>query len=160
MSKKLTAAATTTCQICGRPILANTGVIAHHGYKRPGGWQTASCFGARELPYEQSRDAIPTCIASIERFIARKEARIAELEMDPPATLTHQQYAGFGQTRPVQIEKPADFDPATARADYRIGSYVSLWLAEKQAAAQAIKASQADIKTLQARYDAWVPPQA
>jgi len=56
-----------TCQICGRPILAETGRIAHHGYQRPGtGWQTESCAGALELPYEVSRDVIlkliPTAI--------------------------------------------------------------------------------------------------
>jgi hypothetical protein len=44
-----------TCQICGRAIKAGKGVIAHHGYKRPEGryYQTASCWGARHLPYEQ-----------------------------------------------------------------------------------------------------------
>lgn len=47
-----------TCQICGRPILANRGVIAHHGYERPWaqGYQTSSCFGAKKLPFEVSRE--------------------------------------------------------------------------------------------------------
>lgn len=45
------------CQCCGRAHLANTGKMAHHGYQRPGGgWQTASCAGARQLPFEVSRD--------------------------------------------------------------------------------------------------------
>lgn len=53
-----------TCQICGRPIYAEVGVIAHHGYERPGlGWQTASCPGARELPFEVSRDVLVAHIA-------------------------------------------------------------------------------------------------
>lgn len=48
-----------TCQVCARPIGFKAGVIAHHGYERPGqGWQTASCFGARALPFEQSRDRL------------------------------------------------------------------------------------------------------
>lgn len=48
-----------TCQICARPIFAETGLIAHHGYTRPGGgWQTPSCEGARELPFEKSRDVL------------------------------------------------------------------------------------------------------
>lgn len=48
-----------TCQICGRNILANKGSIAHHGYQRPGdGWQTDSCAGAKELPFEVSRDVL------------------------------------------------------------------------------------------------------
>lgn len=59
-------AAKMTCQCCGRPICANTGVIAHHGYTRPGwGWQTASCEGARELPFEASRDALGLYIARL-----------------------------------------------------------------------------------------------
>ena len=48
-----------TCQCCGRSIFAQTGTIAHHGYERPGtGWQTPSCVGAKELPWEVSRDAL------------------------------------------------------------------------------------------------------
>lgn len=47
------------CQICARDILADEGRIAHHGYQRPGvGWQTASCPGAMELPYEASNAAV------------------------------------------------------------------------------------------------------
>lgn len=48
-----------TCQICGRPIFAEMGVIAHHGYQRPGdGYQTASCIGARHLPFEANKDLL------------------------------------------------------------------------------------------------------
>lgn len=50
-----------TCQICERLIHAATGVIAHHGYERPSHiphYQTASCLGARELPFEVSRDVL------------------------------------------------------------------------------------------------------
>lgn len=48
-----------TCQVCGRPILASKGFIAHHGYQRPEGlgFQTSSCTGARELPFECSKAA-------------------------------------------------------------------------------------------------------
>lgn len=59
IEKERAAAQAKTCQICGRPIFAESGVIAHHGYQRPGdGWQTASCPGARELPYEVSRERL------------------------------------------------------------------------------------------------------
>ena len=49
-----------TCQICARPIFAETGVIAHHGYQRPEGWhsQTASCLGARHAPFEVSCEVL------------------------------------------------------------------------------------------------------
>lgn len=52
-----------TCQCCERRIHANTGTIAHHGYERPGhGWQTGSCVGAKELPFEVSRDRLGSMI--------------------------------------------------------------------------------------------------
>lgn len=60
-----------TCQICGRPIWAATGVIAHHGYERPyrgEGWQTASCPGARELPFEVSRERLAGYIEELTTY--------------------------------------------------------------------------------------------
>jgi hypothetical protein len=56
-----------TCQICGRAILASKGLIAHHGYQRPQGWhaQTASCYGARELPYERDCTVLQRYIAEV-----------------------------------------------------------------------------------------------
>ena len=63
-----------TCQICGREIKDSTGVIAHHGFQRPGdGWQTQSCIGARELPYEKSRDIIPKAIEEANNYIKKQE---------------------------------------------------------------------------------------
>lgn len=64
-----------TCQICGRAIMAKRGVIAKHGYKRPGeGWQTASCFGADELPFEVSEGALVKDIEWLEDLLAKKTA--------------------------------------------------------------------------------------
>lgn len=60
------------CQCCGRGILANTGLIAHHGYQRPHqGWQTGSCMGARHLPFEVARDRLGDLIVAIEQHLAR-----------------------------------------------------------------------------------------
>jgi len=68
-----------TCQICGRIIRSKSGVIAHHGYKRlGGGWQTASCAGARNLPYEVSCDMLPPTINAIKTHIVIVEARLEE----------------------------------------------------------------------------------
>lgn len=70
-----------TCQCCGRKIFAETGVIAHHGYERPGtGWQTASCFGARELPFEVSRDALGLMIKRLIVQRQRKDERLNALQ--------------------------------------------------------------------------------
>ncbi|MDE2096554.1 MAG: hypothetical protein KGL39_04850 [Patescibacteria group bacterium] len=64
-----------TCQICGRPIFAELGLIAHHGYERPGeGWQTESCIGARELPFETSRDVLGNHIVALENALEVLEA--------------------------------------------------------------------------------------
>lgn len=60
-----------TCQCCGRGIFAQTGTIAHHGYERPGtGWQTASCMGAKHLPFEVSRDRLGDLIERLKQDIA------------------------------------------------------------------------------------------
>jgi hypothetical protein len=68
-----------TCQICGRPILAERGNIAHHGYQRPGhGTQTASCYGAMHLPFEISRDVLGTYIklqqGNLDKLIVESDA--------------------------------------------------------------------------------------
>ena len=73
------------CQCCGRAILANTGTIAHHGYQRPGYcWQTSSCMGAKELPFEVDRAALARMIvlmrSDLARHIEHRAAIAAELE--------------------------------------------------------------------------------
>jgi hypothetical protein len=80
---------TTTCQICESGIKANTGVIAHHGYQRPGqGWQTSSCFGARHVPYETGCDALPPAIERCSNFIEAQKKHLEDFTHNPPATLT------------------------------------------------------------------------
>ncbi|MEK6884257.1 MAG: hypothetical protein AABY22_31795 [Nanoarchaeota archaeon] len=71
------------CQICGREIKAKSGIIAHHGYKKPEqGWQTDSCMGARQLPYEKSRDIIPLAIVKIDLFIGLTRGKIKQIESE------------------------------------------------------------------------------
>ena len=71
-----------TCQCCGRAIFAEKGLIAHHGYERPyEGWQTASCRGARELPFEVSQELLLEEIAWLEQRVAATKAKIAGLEV-------------------------------------------------------------------------------
>lgn len=76
-----------TCQICDRPILAERGKIAHHGYMRPAGWgaQTASCYGALKLPYEESRDNLAKYIKIMEEKLARMEAGLIAVENEEAA---------------------------------------------------------------------------
>lgn len=71
------------CQICEREIKAKKGIIAHHGYKRPEqGWQTDSCIGARQLPYEKSREIIPLAIVKIDSFISLTRGKIKQIETE------------------------------------------------------------------------------
>lgn len=69
------------CQICGREIKDKLGVIAHHGYIRPEqGWQTDSCMGARNLPYEKSREVIPQAISYLQLQMKNIMAGLRRIE--------------------------------------------------------------------------------
>lgn len=73
-----------TCQICGRPIFAEVGLIAHHGYERPAGagWQTESCFGARALPYEADREQLGVWIVSCREAERRAAAYLEKVKKE------------------------------------------------------------------------------
>lgn len=151
-----------TCQICGRAIKANSGVIAHHGYKRPEyGFQTASCSGARHLPYEQSCDAIQPAIDANRNAIERTEAAIAELKANPPAQLRCEKYAGAWK-RPtiVMVDRPVFFNVENAMRSStdRMYDYTSLFRDEINKREKAIKEWQAGIDYLQKRLDDWKAP--
>jgi hypothetical protein len=71
------------CQCCGKVHLANNGLMAHHGYTRPGvGWQTASCYGARYVPFEVSRDRLATLIDDLRAYRKRVEQHLADVKAD------------------------------------------------------------------------------
>jgi hypothetical protein len=95
----------TTCQICGRAIKAKRGLIAHHGYQRPGGWQTASCFGARHEPFQVSAAAIPPYIQFLKESLASRESWLIELRENPPEKLT----VSFGMTQTKEVLRPEGF---------------------------------------------------
>lgn len=149
-----------TCQICGRAIKANTGLIAHHGYKRPGdGWQTASCMGARHRPYEVACDALPPAIESCSRYIAQQEAGLQTLMTEPPATLTYDRRDGWGKIlKTYTYERPADFD-ANGKIDatFRF-SYGYQFVSIQRGFEHRIKDSQESLTYLKDRLDRWVAP--
>lgn len=151
----------TTCQICGRPIKSTTGVIAHHGYKRPGnGWQTASCMGARHLPYEQSCDLIPVAIKQVSEFITKTESAVEAFKVSPPDYLLHFPYKGAWQTStPVQVERPADFKVDGYRT-HRSGAYDTLFHDRQYELEQKIKFAKTDLAYLTERLTNWKPAQA
>lgn len=140
----------TTCQICARAIKANTGYIAHHGYTRPGnGWQTSSCMGAQQLPYEVSRDYIPVVIERYEAIKKNLTERVNDLTTNPPATITEtSRYRGD-----ATYERPEDF---------KIGGYSSIPGTYANAYAHMVRETEtnlkgvtAEIEFLQKRYNDW-----
>lgn len=113
----------TTCQVCGRGIKAKAGVIAHHGYERPGdGWQTASCFGARAVPYEVGCDRLRLAIERVQAHLATVRQNLDNWLTDPPATITYQAVDAWKNKlgEPKVFERPADF--AVDSRDYRFES--------------------------------------
>lgn len=153
----------TTCQICGRPIKAKTLRIAHHGYKRPQhhGYQTASCEGARCLPYELSCDQIARSIERRELYVAETTGRLAAHIASPSATLIYQPRNGYGDPKgaPITREIPAGFDPRNLGFDLNIrGSYAQLWEAQRYRLAAAIKGTEADLVYLRDRLASWRAP--
>jgi len=145
------------CQICAREIKANTGTIAHHGYQRPGnGWQTASCMGAKYLPYEQSRDRIPAVIEAYKGIRQNNLDRAEELMTNPPATLTR--YARYGFQENQTFNKPADFHPETnlqkGSFGYQEGYQMEHRSIVKECRKNAASIEQ-EIEWLQNRYDTW-----
>jgi len=114
-----------TCQCCARPILANTGTIAHHGYERPDyGWQTASCMGAKALPFEVSRNRLGQMIEELSerrvRMITARDAVQAEL-----ASIDVSYTTGYGrdkQRRTFAFTRE-NFDSAEGQKALRAAMY-------------------------------------
>ena len=152
----------TTCQICERRIKANTGLIAHHGYKRPGhGWQTASCYGARHVPYEVGHDALDRWIKDLRSWIARDEALLTKLMAEPPPTYIYQR-RDWAFHYPVgelhTYERPSDFDTAAAAASDRptiIRSYATLFRDEVRSRQRDLPGMRSELSRSQKRREEW-----
>lgn len=143
----------THCQICGRPIKANRGPIAHHGYTRPGwGWQSPSCLGAQYLPYEQSRDRIPTVIKMYTDQRKNMVRHEQELINNPPATLTGRpDYHGNFDT----YERPADFNVKENEASGYRREYAYEHHRQLRDIQRDIKGISEAINYLERRYEMW-----
>lgn len=153
-----------TCQICGRPILAETGVIAHHGYQRPGdGYQTASCYGARELSFEVSRDLLGTYIVGLrDGLVAAKKLRAAVAAEKAPIAISYEYHvageskyrtAYFSMTRETfETEKGKHPKFFGRRSDRTFAEFLATDLRERD---NDIKKKGSYIKFQQARYDGW-----
>ncbi len=149
----------TTCQICGRDIKAKHGVIAHHGYQRPGsGWQTESCFGARRPPYEVSCDAIPDAIESYQRIFDKISKTFNEWKASPPHEIT----VYVTDTRPGKgrqsvaksFPRPEGFDQGKP-SQY---GYERFFHEKQYKRERSLAEINADIATLRKRLKDWKPP--
>lgn len=103
----------TTCQCCGRAIKSKHGVIAHHGYQRPGqGWQTASCWGARKQPYEVTCEDLKGWRDNLVLWISANDDAIADFKAKPPETLEVRTKNTFtGRTDVATYTRPEGFNP-------------------------------------------------
>lgn len=148
----------TTCQICARDIKANTGVIAHHGYQRPFGWrqQTASCFGARHLPYEKSCDAILPYLERLADWLTTQQNRLQEMMTNPPETLTESRLYGSYRD-PAVFTKPEGFDPEKnlAWGAHRAYTYESEHASVTRQTKRNIKEIEGEIDFMQKRLADW-----
>jgi hypothetical protein len=169
-----------TCQVCGRGILANTGLIAHHGFQRPGyGWQTASCSGAKELPFEVDRAALGEEITNARAHAAflrkyLKTLRAEEVPLNIKYTVRNTdpdhrdkwiERTLTGITRAnwaaQQIECPEAFVDKTGEWNakaYRYGpfDYDYLLSCAVNKVKHEIKEMDSYIERQQTRYDGWV----
>ncbi len=155
-----------TCQCCGRLHLANTGVVAHHGYQRPGfGWQTASCIGARELPFEVARDRLGQHINLMK---ARRDDMISNRDGIELETIgfnvdyaTNERdhhgrsiYKRVEVTREIWDAVKAEHDPLFSRYG-RNGSFDEVKARKVDDCNRNIKNINEYINHQQARYDGW-----
>jgi hypothetical protein len=148
-----------TCQCCGRAIFAETGVIAHHGYQRPGGgWQTASCMGARELPFEVSRDALGRLIVNLQDWEARAvAARAAVAAETAPVVVTVSDTSKprdpqTGRRPILTIELTRATDVAATGLK---GTFDEYKTSDMLARDREIAGVRDEIKAQQARFDGW-----
>lgn len=151
-----------TCQICGREIKANTGLIAHHGYQRPvrgGGWQTASCFGARWRPYEVACDALPPAIEQVKAYVATMELALHTMITTPTDTYDIQtKKFGYPTGEVVTLTRPENFNTAQRPAATRPGTYENHYWYVRAEVEYSITNNKAAMVTLKKRLRAWRAP--
>lgn len=145
-----------TCQICAREIRASKGLIAHHGYKRPGGgYQTGSCFGARYLPYEVSCDRLPFAINYFQNFIVTQKSYLENFLKNPPSTLTRRSFRLHGKEE--TYTKPQNFDPNNRLYAYSTSQMYEIEFESRRFnVTSSIEAAERELKFLKERLANWV----
>jgi hypothetical protein len=146
----------THCQVCGRVIKSNTGVIAHHGYKREAGWQSDSCLGARYLPYEESCERLKEVALIVEDYIKTNEAGLEKLLAEPPQTLkVFERRSSFSPEVAVEYTKPEGFTKDSP--SYRPHTYEDAYARQVYNYQRSIRLAKADLANMQHRIQDWKP---
>lgn len=153
------------CQICERKIKAKSGLIAHHGYTRPteNGWtyQTQSCAGARELPYEKSCELIPPYINAMTDHKAMLEAKLIEYLETPPATITRRTPSAYQRNKFTEYsaDRPDGFTTENAFDveywKFRGNNYPMMYRRTVEELKAAIKDTDEQLVHLQNRVNNW-----
>lgn len=156
------------CQICERDILADGGLVAHHGYERPGdGWQTSSCMGARHLPIEVNRDVLGTYCGSLLDAMERNKKQREDLESGnvPPSYVWLERHKATGRdiehSHVVTVESFQSVVEALPAAAWAIRSprptFESTLALRIKEAEHREKYFRGEYRRQKARYDAWRP---
>ena len=149
-----------TCQVCGRAIKANRGLIAHHGYKRPyqAGWQTASCEGARYVPYEVSCERLREVTEMVKNFIIAQEKALADFLAVPPQIITvfEGRSAWHREQEKVEYTKPDDFKQDSYRSSMP-RTYENAYSNKKYGYERTIRAAKVDVSIMERRLSEWKP---
>lgn len=148
------------CQICARNIKASTGLIAHHGYKRPyEGWQTRSCFGARRVPYEIGHDALDEYIVILDDMLIRETEERTKFIAEPPDKLDYTRLETWSKLPKIlgTYERPAQFEPFrwADQGFYTPGSYEGQFTRRCGEFKHRIRMILADLKDCRERREAW-----
>ena len=161
------------CQACGRAILANMGSIAHHGYERPGwGYQSASCFGAKRLPFEADRAALGEMIVFMRDRLARNEKHRAAIKAEKKPIVfeyeeqligpqRHQQFGRWVKWPMVKLSFDVsrksfkEFAKGPGRSVCYGQDYEDYKARHVEWLSSSINNLRAHIKEEQARYDGW-----
>jgi hypothetical protein len=147
-----------TCQICGRPIFAGRGFIAHHGYTRPqygSGVQTSSCWGARHLPFEQSRDELGVYLVHLGTILQSLQVTKSVLDTgDAPLLIMVAKIDGQGAKMRDSFGDLITESVHITPADSRYAKRLAVLTNENDSMIRMISD---DIAQQQKRYDNWKP---
>ncbi len=149
-----------SCQVCGRNIKASKGLIAHHGYRRPyDGWQTASCQGARYVPYEESCERLKEIAVVVQDFISLQEESLTDFLSNPPENLTVlERKSSYSKGVERIYGRPSDFQQDNKFRSQMPRTYENVYSCRVSSIEEKIKMAKADLEEMKERIVRWKEP--